>query len=215
MAVKEPDGYYGKINETAWSVWPMWESWNWNGGRDPKGAIVHSWEGKPIDVEVYTKLPEVKLYLNDKLIGTKQVSRDTEYKAVFSVPYEAGCLRAEAGGKSVTLETAGEPACLRLTADKAVVRHDGQDLTFVTVEVVDSKGRVCPDAAIDCKATVKGSGQLLAFASADLKDTEPTTSPCVKTWKGRAMLVVRSGKTKGKTQVSITSQLPTASFTIH
>ena len=215
MAVKEPDGYYGKINETAWSVWPMWESWNWNGGRDPKGAIVHSWEGKPVDVEVYTKLPEVRLYLNDKLIGTKQVSRDTEYKAVFSVPYEAGCLRAEAGGKSVTLETASEPARLRLTADKAVMRHDGQDLTFVTVEVVDSKGRVCPDAAIDCKATVKGSGQLLAFASADLKDTEPTTSPRVKTWKGRAMLVVRSGKTKGKTQVSITSQLPTASFTIH
>ena len=202
MAVKEPDGYHGKIRETAWSVWPMWESWNWAG-----------WEGKPIEVEVYTKLPEVKLYLNDKLIDKKAVSRDTQFKAVFSVSYEAGTLRAEAGGKSVTLETAGEPARLRLTADKAM-KHDGQDLTYVTVEVVDKDGHVCPEAAIPCEATVNGQGQLLAFASADLKDREPYTSPRVTTWKGRALLVVRSTQKKGKAQVSILSSLPTSTLTI-
>ena len=81
MAVKEPDGYHGKILETSWSVWPTWESWTWPG-----------WDGKPVEVEVYTRQPEVKLYLDDQLIGTKQVSRDTEFKAVFSVPYKAGTL---------------------------------------------------------------------------------------------------------------------------
>ena len=205
LAVKEPDGYYGKIRETSWSVWPTWESWNWPG-----------WEGKPIEVEVYTKLPEVKLYLNDKLIGTKQVSRETEYKAVFTVNYEPGELRAEAGGKTVGLSTADEPASLRLTADKTVMQADGQDLIFVTVEVIDSKGRVCPDAAVACEATVKGAGTLLAFASADLKDTEPYTSPHVKTWKGRALLAVRSSKTKGKVQLSVKAAkpLPTATVTL-
>ena len=203
MAVKEPDGYRGKIHTTMWSVWPTWESWNWPG-----------WEGKPIDVEVYTKSPEVKLYLNDKLIDTKQVSRDTEFKAVFSVPYQTGTLRAEADGKSVTLETAGEPARLRLSADKKVMTADGQDLIYVLVEVVDSKGRVCPDAAIGCEASVKGNASVLAFASADLKDTEPTTTPRVTTWKGRSLLVLRSAKTKGKVQVSIKSQLPSATLTL-
>jgi beta-galactosidase len=204
MAVKEPNGYRGEIKTTMWSVWPTWESWNWPG-----------WEGKPIDVEVYTKASEVSLYLNDKLIGTKAVSRQTEYKAVFTVNYEPGTLRAEAGSKNMILKTAGEPARLRLTADRTVVAANGQDLAFVTVEVVDAKGNVCPDAAIDCEATVKGSGHLLAFASADLKDTEPTTSPRAKTWHGRALLVVRSGKAKGNTRLSIKSQLPTATLTIH
>ena len=203
MAVREPDGYHGKILETRWSVWPTWESWNWP-----------SWEGKPIDVEVYTKLPEVSLYLNDRLIGKKTVNRDSQYKAVFSVPYEAGELRAEAGGKSVTLTTAGEPAHLRLTADKTVLNHDGQDLVFITVEVVDKEGHVCPDAAIPCEAIVKGKGSLLAFASADMKDTEPTTTPTAKTWKGRAMLVVRSSKEKGKVQVTVKSTLPPAVINI-
>ena len=203
IAVKEPDGYHGKIHETAWSVWPTWESWNWP-----------SWEGKPIDVEVYTKAPEVTLYLNDKPIDTKAVSQATEYKAVFTVPYETGTLRAEAGGKRATLSTAGEPARLRLTTDRSVITADGQDLSFITVEVIDREGRVCPNAAIPCEAVVKGQGTLLSFASADLKDREPYTSPCVTTWKGRALLVVRSSQKKGKAQVSIKSSLPTASIFI-
>ena len=203
MAVREPDGSHGTIRETQWSVWPTWESWNWP-----------SWKGKPIDVEVYTKSPEVSLYLNDRLIGTRQVSCDTEYKAVFTMPYEPGELRAEAGGRSVSLRTAGEPVRLRLTADKPAMNPDGQDLVFITVEVVDRQGRVCPDAAIPCEAIVKGKGTLLAFASADMKDTEPTTSPTVRTWKGRALLVVRSTRQKGNAIVSVKSSLPTATITI-
>ena len=181
----------------------MWESWNWA-----------SWEGKPIEVEVYTKAPEVKLYLNDHLIGTKAVGQDTEYKAVFTLPYEAGTLRAEAGGKTVSLSTAGEPAALRLTPDKLVMAANGQDLAYITVEVVDSKGIVCPDAAIPCEAIVKGQGCLMSFASADLKDREPYTSPYVTTWKGRALLVVRSTSKKGSTQISIKSSLPTSNLNI-
>ena len=203
MAVKEPDGYHGKILETSWSVWPTWESWTWPG-----------WDGKPVEVEVYTRQPEVKLYLDDQLIGTKQVSRDTEFKAVFSVPYKAGTLRAEAGGESVILKTAGEPARLRLTPDRTTMTADGQSLTFITVEVVDKQGTPVPEAAISCEAIVKGAGTLLAFASADLKDTEPYTSPRVKTWKGRALLVVRSAQKKGSVSVSIRSPLPTASLTL-
>ena len=203
MAIKEPNGYHGEIHTTMWSVWPTWESWTWPG-----------WEGKPVEVEVYSHQPEVKLYLDDQLIGTKQVSRETEFKAVFSVPYKVGTLRAEAGGESVTLKTAGEPARLRLTPDRTMMTADGQSLTFVTVEVLDKQGILVPEAAIDCEAVVKGQGQLLAFASADLKDTEPYTSPRVKTWKGRALLVIRSTQKKGSISVSIKSALPTASLSL-
>ena len=215
MAVKEPNGYHGEIHTTMWSVWPTWESWTWPG-----------WEGKPVEVEVYTKQPEVKLYLNDQLIGTKQVSRETEYKAVFTVNYEPGVLKAVATSQSSPsslsspyssaniLQTAGEPARLRLTPDRTVMTADGQSLTFVTVEVLDKQGTLVPEAAIPCEATIKGAATLLAFASADLKDTEPYTSPRTKTWKGRALLVVRSTQKKGSVNVSIKSSLPTANLTL-
>jgi beta-galactosidase len=203
MAVKEPVGYHGEIKHTAWSVWPTWESWTWPG-----------WEGKPIEVEIYTKQPEVSLYLNDQLIATKPVNRDTEFKAVFSVPYKAGTLRAVAGNQSVTLKTAGKPARIRLTSDRTVITADGQSLAFIIVEVVDKDGIPVPEAAIPCEATIKGAGTLLAFASADLKDREPYTSSRVTTWKGRAMLVVRSTQKKGSVSVSIKSSLPTATLSL-
>ena len=235
LCVREPNGYHGEIHTTMWSVWPTWESWTWPG-----------WDGKPVVVEVYTRQPEVKLYLNDQLIGTKQVSRETEFKAVFLVNYEPGTLRAEVSSPllnrvakekevdlmssspsdrgltpksrtdrmGVSLQTAGTPARLRLTPDRTVMAADGQSLTFVTVEVLDKQGTLVPEAAIDCEAVVKGQGQLLAFASADLKDTEPYTSPRVKTWKGRALLVVRSTQKKGSVNVTIKSALPTASLTL-
>ena len=203
MAVKEPDGYHGKIKLTGWSVWPTWESWTWPG-----------WEGKPVEVEVYTRQPEVSLYLDDQLIGTQQVSCETQFKAVFTVPYKAGTLKAVAGGQSITLRTAGEPACLRLTPDHTVMTADGQSLAFIVAEVVDKDGTPVPEAAIACEAMVKGTATLLAFASADMKDREPTVSPRVTTWKGRAMLVVRSSQKRGTATVSIKSMLPTASLTL-
>ena len=192
MAVREPNGYIGEIKNTMWSVWPTWESWTWRG-----------WEGKPVEVEVYTKQPEVSLYLNGKLLETKKVSRETEFKAVFTVNYTPGTLRAEAGGKSVTLATAGEPAKLRLTTDRKTIKSGGQDLAFITVEVLDKAGNVCPEAAIPCNVTVTGGATLMSAASADLKDTEPYTTPRVTTWKGRAIIVVRSGNKAGTAKVSV------------
>ena len=194
MAVKEPDGYYGTIRETAWSVWPTWESWTWNG-----------WEGKPVEVEVYTSLPSVRLYLNDRLVGEQQ---SAECKAVFTLPYQPGTLRAEGVTEegqpvSVSLSTAGEPCQIRLTADKSTFLADGQDLIYVTVEILDRDGRVCPDAAIPLTATVKGAGSLLSFASADLKDTSVYTDAHCTTWKGRALLAVRSSAKSGSVSVTV------------
>ena len=194
MAVKEPDGYYGTIRETAWSVWPTWESWTWNG-----------WEGKPVEVEVYTSLPSVRLYLNDRLVGEQQ---SAECKAVFTLPYQPGILRAEGMTEeglpvSVSLSTAGEPCQIRLTADKSTFLADGQDLIYVTVEILDRNGLVCPDAAIPLTATVKGAGSLLSFASADLKDTSVYTDAHCTTWKGRALLAVRSSAKSGTVSLTV------------
>ena len=223
MAVKEPDGYRGKIRETLWSVWPTWDSWNWPG-----------WEGRPIEVEVYSKFPVVRLYLNDRLVGEQQVSRATQFKAVFTVPYEAGVLRAEGvaaagdqtrsltetqavsttsattgttasaiAGTSVSLSTAGEPYALRLTPTTRQLQADGEDLSYITVEVVDRQGRVCPDAEVKLEGKVKGCARLAALGNANLQDLDAYTDDTHLTWKGRALLVIRSGHKRGSWTVSL------------
>ena len=195
MAVREPDGYIGKVRTTLWGTWPTFESWNWPGH-----------EGKTIEVEVYSHYPRVRLYHNDRLIDEKPVA---ECKAVFSLPYQPGTLRAEGlqegdgdEKESVSLQTAGEAKTIRLTADNTHLRAD--DLAFVTVELLDANGIVNPIADNLLTASVKGPATIVAFGNADIKDCDYYTDTTHKAWKGRALLVVRN--TGGKGRVSVTVQ---------
>lgn len=201
LSVREPDYYYnGHISETMWSTWPTWESWNWSGH-----------EGKNIEVEIYTKAPKVRLYLNGKMVAEKAVSFDTQYKAVISLPYQPGTLRAvslDTNDKEMQeriLQTSGEPASLRLVADRKHILANGEDLAYLTLEVVDKDGQFVPDASIPVTVTVEGKATLLSAATANLRDLEPKTSPKVTTYKGRALIVVRSGKKAGEAIVSAVS----------
>lgn len=197
LAVKEPNGYYGTIRTGLWAVWPTWESWNWQG-----------FEGKNIDVEVYSKYPSVRLFLNNQLIGEKPVGRNTEFKAVFSVPYTEGILKAEGLENGVVKETrilasASEPVAIRLNAENVEMKANGEDLSFVQVEVIDKNGRLCPNASVELEATVSGQATLAAMGNADIKDTDSYVDNRHKTWKGRALVVVRSTHNKGKAQLVI------------
>ncbi|HLP05004.1 MAG TPA: glycoside hydrolase family 2 TIM barrel-domain containing protein, partial [Paludibacter sp.] len=140
MAVREPEPEPLEIKMTWWSVYPTWESWTWPG-----------FEGKNIQVEVYSKYPKVRLYLNDKLIGEQATADEQQFKATFTVPYTAGVLKAVGveNGKEVEsaiLKTAGEAAAIKLTADRKEMTADGQDLIFVTVEITDKNGVQQPNA---------------------------------------------------------------------
>ena len=209
MAVKEPNGYYGEIKETQWSVWPTWECWNWPGH-----------EGKNIDVEIYSRYPAVRLYLNDRLIAEKPTTRNEEFKAIFTIPYAPGTLKVVGveNGKETDariLETAGNPARIQLTADHTEITADGESLVYVMAEITDRKGRLVPNADALIKFDVQGAGTLLATCSADLKDESAYTDSRRKAWNGRAMAVIKAGKIKGKLQVTAHGQgLKKASVTV-
>ncbi|WP_243349173.1 sugar-binding domain-containing protein [Parabacteroides sp. FAFU027] len=197
LAIREPNPDNGKISETLWSVWPTWESWTWPGR-----------EEKQIEVEIYSKYPKVRLYLNNKLVGEKQTTKAEEFKATFPVVYTAGVLKAvgvvgEKEVESKLLKTAGAPAAIKLTADRKEIKANGQDLSYVTVEVVDKYGILQPNADNRLQFTVTGPGVIAGADNADLKDTDNYVSNNRKTWHGRAMVVIKSIKNAGEIRLSI------------
>ena len=158
-----------------------------------------------MDVEVYAHYPNVRLYLNDQLIGEKAVA---ENKATFTLAYQPGTLRAvgvENGQEkeSVTLKTANEAKSVRLTADRQQVKADGQDLVYITVELLDENGVKNPVANNLLTATVKGAGTIVGFGNADPKDLDGYTDNTHHAWKGRALLVVKSTNKAGKIEVVV------------
>ena len=191
MAVKEPDGYKGIIKETLWGTWPTFQNWNWEG-----------WEGKPIEVEVYSLDSPVSLYLNEELIGQKETKHG---KAVFTLPYKAGKLKAINKTHATELKTSGKPKAFKLSCNKNTLKADNEDLAFITIDVVDKDGNLVPNASESFEVKVEGNASLQALGNADIKDEDPYFDNIHSTWNGKALAVIRAGDTPGDFKVKVSS----------
>ena len=209
MAVREPEPEPLEIKLTMWSVWPTWESWTWPG-----------YEGKDLQVEVYSKYPNVRLYLNDKLIGEQPTTKEQEYKATFSLPYTPGLLKAVGaeGDKemeSTTLQTAGKTAEIKLTTDKTEILANGQDLSFVTIEITDKDGILQPNAENRLHCKIEGPGVIAGVDNANIKDLDPYIGNTRKAWHGCALVVIKSTQSAGEIRLTANSPgLPEAALII-
>ncbi len=200
MAVRQPVPEGKAMSVTMWGVWPAYPSWTWPG-----------MEGKPLEVEIYSRGESVRLYLDGKLIGEKPTTRAEQFKASFNVPYAPGVLKAVAvrDGKSIAesvLPTVGEPAQLRLTADRRALRADGQDLSFVTVDAIDATGQPHPNADHQISFTLKGPATIAAVGNGDMTSEEPYQGNQRRLFHGRALAVVRTSRTAGA--ITLTASAP-------
>ena len=71
---------------------------------------------------------------------------------------------------------------------------------------MDKDGNLCPNASIPLQAIVTGQGTLAAMGNADIKDTDSYVDDTHKTWKGRALIVVRSTHKKGTARLAVKAQ---------
>lgn len=199
MAVREPEPEPLEIKETMWSVYPTWESWTWPG-----------FEGRTIQVEVYSKYPKVRLYQNNKLVGEQSTTRDQQFKATFPIPYSAGVLKAvgvenNKEMESTILQTSGDAAKIKITADRKEILANGQDLVFVTVEITDKDGIMQPNASNRLHFKVGGAGTIAGVDNANIKDTDLYVANTRKAWKGRALVVIKSNHQAGEIKLSVIS----------
>jgi beta-galactosidase len=189
MVVHAPmaDGAWERVSSWGWP--DETRSWNWSGQ-----------EGKSLQVAVYSRCDTVRLELNGKVIGEKPVSAVTKLTARFDVTYQPGELRAIGliNGKPVantTLKTAGPAKQLRLTADRSSIHADRNDLSYITVEIVDELGAVVPNAEMPVHFTITGVGELAATGSAAPNDASSFQAPLRKTYLPRPLY--RDSPTQG------------------
>lgn len=199
MAVHEPDPDTAKVRETLWSVSPTRESWTWPGR-----------EGKNTVVDVYSKCSIVRLYLNGSLAGEQIINEAGEYKTTFVLPYSPGILKAiavEANGRrdSVTLQTAGAPSSIRLIADRKQLVADGQDLSYIAIELVDDQGTLDPNGTNRLSFQIDGPATLAGVGNADMTDTDSYTGSSRKAWHGKALAVLRSTRQTGDITLTVSS----------
>jgi beta-galactosidase len=187
----------------SWSKWHWFDvvaNWNWEVD-----------ENKPLEVNVYSSCEEVELFLNGRSLGKKPTNRSTAFIATWVVPYQAGVLKAIGydAGKTVSsseLTSAEQPKRIKLTPDRTRIAADGQDLSYVTVELVDGHGVRNPKAANLIKFTLTGPGHIVGVGNANPVSTESYQRPQRKAWQGRCLLIVKSDKQAGQITVKASTE---------
>jgi len=180
IAVHKPE-HYGENAYISGCGWPVVvSSWTWP-----------EYIGKPIIVDVYAINAEVELVLNGRTIDRKNAGKKNKYKASFELIYEPGELSAI--GYDNGLEnsrtkpkTAGSPSSLRLTPDRKSLNATFGDLSYVTVDLLDSEGNIAHDATNTIYFTVRGVGALLALGNGNPISEEMYTDNYRKVHEGKA-----------------------------
>lgn len=200
-------------NRESWSKWHWYDAvadWNWKG-----------YENQPLEVTVYSSCETVELFLNGKSLGKKPTNRSTQFMATWQVPYTAGNLKAVGyKGKKIVntseLFTANEPAKIQLTADRTQINANGQDLSYITVALVDEKGHRNPKAENEVQFTITGPGTIAGVGNANPVSLESYQSSQRKAWKGRCLAIIKSNNQSGDITVTATvNGLQPASIVIH
>ena len=179
--------------------------WNWKGR-----------EGEKTPVFVYTSYDSAELFVNGKSMGVQKKHNATpqnRYRLMWmDVKYEPGTIKVVAfdkNGKPAAekeIHTAGSPYKIVLDADRTELIADGEDLSFVTVSVVDREGYPCPTATNQLKFKVSGKGSYRAACNGDASSLEMFHLPTMKLFSGKLVVLVQSETEAGNIQLTVTGK---------
>jgi len=193
------DVYY--LYQSEWTdedVLHLFPHWNWE-------------DGQEIDMWCYyNNADEVELFVNGVSQGVRSKTDDCLH-TVWRVTYEPGTVEvvARKDGKEVgrtVRRTAGEPAQIRLTMDQYGKTAKEDALGFVTVEVLDAEGNLCPWADNLVQFELDGDAAFIA----GVDNGSPISMERFKDTKRHAFygkcLVVLQAAERGRTVLKATSE---------
>jgi len=200
MAVQRPlaEGQFEHPGFWGWS--DECQSWTWPGA-----------EGQPLAVRIYTRADKIELRLNGRTLESRTLGAAEKLPLEWRVPYAPGALEAIAyrGGIEIgrrRFETAGAASAIRLQPEQPAIRARRNGLCYLWVEVVDSAGRVVPDAVRPIQLGLSGPATLAAFGSGNPLATGSFQSLQAQSFNGRALAIFKSDGRAGPLLVEAHSE---------
>ena len=181
-------------------------------------------EGETTPVYCYTSWPSAELFVNGKSQGRIVKNPNTRldrYRLRWNnVKYEPGEIKVVAYDYDGTpkgekiIRTAGAPARIVLKDDRNSISSKGEDLSFVTVSVVDKDGNPCPTATNKMKFNVSGTAKFRAACNGDATSLVAFNSTEMPLFSGELVVVVE-GLKRGTATLSVSADgLTTATLPI-
>ena len=199
------EAYYLKAWWTAEPVLHLLPHWNLKGH-----------EGEEVDVWAYSNCAEVELIVNGKRLGRKPMPKDghLSWKAVYQPGYiEARGYNAQGRRiKTERIETTGVPERMVVSADRTSLGADSQDVSIVTIELQDRRGRFVPDACEEIELEVAGPVRILGVGNGDpawQAQEQPSVRNArtfrVRSFNGLAQVILQNTREAGTATLTCTA----------
>ena len=203
-------------------------------------------EGEVTPVYCYTNYPTAELFVNGKSQGKITKKREVakgagkegrisdvndpaidRYRLRWNnVKYEPGEIKVVVYDKegnemgSERIRTAGAASQIQLTGDLGApikpLKADGEDITFITVNILDKDGNLVPDASNSINVEVSGAASFKGICNGNATSLEVFTKPTMKAFHGQLVIGIQSNGKQGAATVKVTSKdLKPASVTIN
>jgi len=104
------------------------------------------------------------------------------------------------------VQTAADPAALKIDADRTEVYADGEDLIFLKVSVLDKEGVFCPESDNSVTVAVEGVGKLVGISNGDARSHESCRGTSIKVYKGLMLAVVQTTEDAGDIKITVSSE---------
>lgn len=203
------DVYY--MYQSEWTDKPvlhLFPHWNWTAGQE-----IDMWA-------YYNNADQVELFINGKSQG-KKVKEGDAMHAKWRVIYEPGKVNVVSykNGKEVLtkeIKTADNPYQIKLTADRNIINADGKDLSFVTVEVLDKAGTLCPNAHNLIEFSVDGPAFIAGVDNGNPTSHESFKASERKAFYGKCLVILQNDSKSGTIKLTATSKgLQPATITLN
>ena len=171
---------------------------------------------EPTPVFVFTSGDEAELFLNGKSLGRKK-KKPLEYRLRWDeVKYAPGELKVVAykNGEEWaqdSVRTTGPARKLLLTPDRATIKADGHDLSYITVAVADDQSLTVPRTHNDVSYEISGPGEIVATDNGDPTCLIAFQSTQRPVFNGLGLVIVR-GKPGQHGNVTVTAKSPGLAF---
>ena len=189
----------------------------WNGMQVGTAYMSENWNrnaGEKVNLWTYTNGDEVELFVGGKSQGVKKndISEPGNRNRIKweGIPYKSGSIEAVArkDGRVIArhrLETVGKPVALRVEPLTTGWKAGGQDLQFVRVTAVDSRGRRVWTSSDALSFEVSGPASLIGVTSGNIYSDEIHTDAHVPLFQGTALAILRSGAEAGAVTLTVSA----------
>lgn len=167
--------------------------WNWSG-----------YEGEKAEIEVYSIGNEIELWQDGISLGKKKL---VDCRTEYSTTYEAGYLEVVSFDKNGTeigrnfLRSAEEETILSVEPEEKMIKADGEDLAYVTINLTDIEGNLKMTMDKKITVSVEGAGTLLALGSANPITEDAYDAGTYTSWHGQVQAIIRATKQTGRIKV--------------